>query len=131
MKKSRIVLIVLAIIISVLIFVMFPAIRNEDPVNRDELLGNSLIDDNIFYYGSINGYHFYKSFMACSMVVGPIWVDGYYFGNYSSGCAADLNNIGYFTMKDGISYQLQDLVDDGELKTRDIYFRIHIWNRNK
>ena len=65
------------------------------------------------------------------MVVGPIWVDGFYFGTYSSSCAADLNNIGYLAMKDGVTYHLQNLVDDGKIKTRDIYFRIHIWNRNK
>lgn len=75
---------------------------------------------------TLNGYEFYRESITCEMVVGNIIVDGYNFGYFWSACGNTLNSIGYNIEKDGQSYNLQILVDEGKLTTKDIYYRIYM-----
>ncbi len=73
----------------------------------------------------LDGYEFYRESITCAMVVGNIIVDGYNFGYFWSACNNTLNDIGYIVKKDGETFNLQLLVDEGELTTKDIYNRIY------
>jgi len=131
MSKKNIILIMLTFLVLSVIFIVFPAFKNEVQENREKLLSNVFYNnENIEYFGSLNGYHFYGyQGVACSAIIGPIKIDGYNFGMYNSGCEPNLDWIGFVALKDGEIYSIQDLVDTGELKTRNIYFRIYIWNK--
>ena len=83
------------------------------------------------HVGSLNGYEIYRTNITCEMFVGGITVDGYFFGFISSGCTHDLDSIGYYAMKDDVVYELQTLVDDGEMTTKDIYERIYCCDENR
>lgn len=73
--------------------------------------------------GELNGYSIMRiTFEArCERLLGFIVVDGYDFGYFSDGCSKSLDWIGYYAEKDGETYKLQSLVDNNELKTKDIY----------
>jgi len=93
------------------------------------LIGNP---DKPDYMGTLNGYEIYRNGGGvCDMVVGRIIVDGYDFGSFSWGCAADLNNIGYEARKMGTVFQLQDLVDRKKLTTKEFYEKIYVCDDEK
>lgn len=75
---------------------------------------------------TLNGYEFYRESLTCEAVIGDIIIDGYDFGFFGSACDNTLNDIGYVIKKDGYSYHLQDLVDEGILATKDIYEKVYI-----
>ena len=131
MSKKNILLIMLTFLVVSIIFIVFPASKNEVQENRAKFLSNVFYNnENIEYFGSLNGYHFYGyQGVSCSAIIGPIKIDGYNFGMYNSGCEPNLDWIGFIALKDGEIYNIQDLVDTGALKTRNIYFRIYIWNK--
>lgn len=69
----------------------------------------------------LGDYNIYQTRLTCMMVVGNIIVDGYYFGFFNTGCASDLDNIGYYAEMDGITYGLQELVNDEILTVKEVY----------
>lgn len=76
--------------------------------------------------GTLDGYEFYRESITCAAVIGNITVDGYDFGFFWAACGNTLDSIGYNIKKDGGSLNLQGLVDEGKLKTKDIYNKIYI-----
>ena len=91
----------------------------ESVVNDDlEGIGGELV-------GTLDGYDFYRESFSCAMYVVNITVDGYNFGTFPMACGDSLDDIGYIIKKDGVTYSLQDLVDDNILKTKDIYYKIY------
>jgi len=126
-KTARKTLILLILLL--LVIVLFGCNENTEEGNSDTDAEGCLIRDpeDETYFGTINGYAFYRFEDAvCEMVVGNITVDGYDFGFFNWGCDDNLNWIGYTARKDGVTYQLQDLVDQGEVTTKDIYEKIYI-----
>ena len=90
----------------------------------------TVINDNLEgiageHVGTLNGYEFYRERYTCFAVVGNITIDKYNFGYFGSACGNTLNDIGYEIKKGDETFRLQDLVDDGELRTRDIYYKIY------
>lgn len=77
------------------------------------------------HVGTLNGYEFYRETYTCDAVVGNITIDYYNFGYFWSACGDTLDDIGYEIKKDNERYNLQELVDNGELRTRDIYRKIY------
>jgi len=71
--------------------------------------------------GYINGFAIKRSEISCDWVVGEIVVDGYDFGFFYWGCSKDLDGIGYYAEKDDEHFYLQDLVDEEEVTTEQIY----------
>ena len=77
------------------------------------------------HVGTLDGYEFYRETYTCYAVIGNITIDHYNFGYFWSACGDTLDDIGYEIKKDNERYNLQQLVDDGELRTRDIYRKIY------
>ncbi len=90
----------------------------------------SLVNDNLEgkageLVGTLDGYEFYRESITCEAVIGNITIDNYNFGYFSSACGDTLDDIGYDVKKGEDDFNLQDLVDNGELKTKDIFYRIY------
>ena len=131
MKIKKAVFWFLILIFVFVVVIIFPAGKNEDIVNRNELLLNPLYtEEKIEYYGMIDGYHFYKYYgpICENIVLEQVVVSGFNFG-YSLGCSATLDYIGFIVLKDGNVSGLQELVDDGSLHVWKLYFKIYIWNK--
>ena len=90
----------------------------------------SLVNDNLEgkageLVGTLDGYEFYRESITCDLVIGNITIDNYNFGYFGSACGDTLDDIGYDVKKNDETFRLQDLVDKGELKTKDIFNRIY------
>ena len=131
-RHFKYILIILVIVWGVIAFA--PAVKwfgssendsvyvSQDPNNNDD----------VQYLGSVEGYHFYEyqGPLCLNELVEDIIVEGFNFGN-SLGCEENLDWIGYVVIRDGEILSLQELVDNNEIHTWRVYFKIHLWYRNK
>jgi len=91
-------------------FVMVEDFINENPVSADEET-----------VGSIGEYSIIRSVEVCDNMVGNIYVDGYNFGYFDNQCSFDLNSIGYYAVRSDQYYEIQNLVNDGILTTKQVF----------
>jgi len=91
----------------------------------------TVINDNLEgkageHVGTLDGYEFYRETYTCSAVVGNITIDNYNFGYFWSACGNSIGDIGYEVRKGDETFNLKELVDNGELRTKDIYRKIYL-----
>lgn len=105
---------ILCIILCFFISLSVIACQKEEVCNIVDGCPNELV-------ATLEGYEFYRVSVGCQMVAGEIVIDGYDFGYFHSACGHTLDDIGYYVRIGEDIYVIQALVDDGILKTKDIY----------
>lgn len=69
----------------------------------------------------IDGYSIKRTQGVCDMYLGRVIIDGYDFGIISSGCDWTIDNVGYYAEKDGETYTISSLIENGIVTVEDIY----------
>ena len=94
--------------------------ENEDVITSIEQCEVAIPEEELDV-GEINGYTIKRQLWACEMVLGSVVIDGYDFGYIHSGCDWTIDNVGYYAEKDGVTYDLSELVDSGEMTVGQIH----------
>lgn len=88
------------------------------------------IPENTEVVGVINGYEIISINFFCTLVVGDVYVDGYYFGYIYNGCDGDIDDIGYRARKDDEVFWLSEVIESGDITVEEIY-NIYICDEDK
>jgi hypothetical protein len=81
-----------------------------------------VISSQMSTIGELNGYFIIRDLgWICFVEIGPIIIEGFDFGYHGAACHQDIDNIGYQAYKDGVYYELSELIEDDVFTIEDVY----------
>lgn len=100
----------------------FDMIEQESSLTEKPQCYSDTISSQSSIIGELSGYSIIRDLgWVCFAEIGPIVVEGYDFGYHGSACDSDIDNIGYQAYKDGVYYELSELIEDGIFTVEDVY----------